>query len=833
MSRRPPASSADYMIVAINPALIMLLVGSVLFFLCEVFYRGQYEGRLTFICAMYVMGIVAVSRISMEEGAGYAAGFGAPLAGVVYLAFNTFVTFHGPLAAISPLLNAVFLLFTWWLAYRLTWDCTLLDDNADASGQGLLEAAGFDIATGLPVSTNAPQASNASSPVPARDERPRAPMNAAEKLLFEKEKYERERLDEPSFIQRWFEADRRPRAQGVWVLWFAAIALPIFGVMQWFVPSSEWGSRVWCLQLLLVYVGSSLALLLNTSFLSLRRYLRQRKLEMPLEMAGVWMIVGAVLIGGVMLFCLVLPRPGAEVAISQPPITFGNSGLTPSRWGIGNDGNKQQGGSGQAQPNQQQGSAPGKQSSGQNASQSSSTQGSQPSGSQSSGSQKSGSQSSGSQSSGSQSSGAKSQSSQQSGSSSQNPPPQSNSTNSANGQKSEQPSAQNQQQSSSQTSPGQQTSGQSPNKAPSNPSNSAQQPMPGSNSSQPNSSQPNSSQPNSAGKSPEGGSKAPSSQGGDKSGEKTPSGQASGKNSNNSSSDPSKGDPSKGDPSKGDPAKSDPSKANFEGEKDPSKTDNNSNKSPEASKTSPDDPAKTNQNNNSNSGGGSSQNTTSQPQKSNPQASSGSSSPSTPPRQSNFRLPSVQIPASLGNILKLLLWAAIAVGIVYCIIRYREQLVAAWKQLLDELAKLWARLFGGGDEDAAAAEAAATKAVVPPRPFASYMNPFTSGLAARMPPPQLMGHTLGAAEAFGRERGFPRDESETPHEYLARLFQQSPEAVQLAMAFAETYGQVAFGKGAPPQQAHATSKHLWQVMSSTPPPPPPMANRSELQTAQR
>jgi hypothetical protein len=829
MSRRPPATSADYMIVAINPALIMMLVGSVLFFLCEVFYRGQYEGRLTFICAMYVMGIVAVSRISMEEGTGYAAGFGAPLAAVVYIAFFKFVEFHGPLAALSPLLNAVFLIFTWWLAYNLTWDCTLLDDTADASGQGLLEAAGFDAVAGDAANGGAAPAANASSPVPAAPERPSGPMNAAEKLLAEREKYERDRTEPPSFFTTWFEADRRPRAQGVWVLWFAAIALPIFGVMQWFVPSDQWESRVWCLQLLLMYVGSSLALLLNTSFLSLRRYLRQRKLEMPLEMAGVWMIVGAALIGGVMLFCLVLPRPGAEVAISQPPITFGNSGLNPSSWGMGNDGKKQQGGSGQSQTNQQQGSS---------SSSSTSSQGSQSAGSKSQPSQSQGSQgqaSQGQSSSGAQSSG---------GSSPQNPPPQQNSSNASSGSK---PPPNSAQQNSGQPNSPQQNSQQAPTKSPSESgqqnsaqSNSGQQssgqpPMPNSNSSQPNSTQPNSPQPNSsqpnpaqqngstnpAAKSPESGSKSPGSQEGNKGGEKSPAGQQSGNNpdSKSSSNNPSSNDPSKGDPSKSEPGKN-----------DPSKTDATGNKSPEAGKTSPGDPAKTNQS--GNSGATSSQSNNSQPQQSNPQSSSGpSAQPPTPPRQSSFRLPSVQLPASLGNLLKLLLWAAIAVGIVYCLIRYREQIAAAWKQLLDELAKLWARLFGGGEVETAAAEAAATKVVTPPRPFASYPNPFATGLANRMPPPQLMGHTLAAAEAFGRERGFPRDESETPHEYLTRLFQQSPEVVQLALAFAETYGQVAFGGGAPPQQAHAASKRLWQVMSSTPPPPPPM-NGARLQTSQ-
>ena len=55
---------------------------------------------------------------------------------------------------------------------------------------------------------------------------------------------------------------------------------------------------------------SGLCLLLTTSFLGLRRYLRQRQVEMPLEMAATWLGVGVTLIVVMLLFCLLLPRPG-------------------------------------------------------------------------------------------------------------------------------------------------------------------------------------------------------------------------------------------------------------------------------------------------------------------------------------------------------------------------------------------------------------------------------------------------------------------------------------------------------------------------------------------
>src|SRR6187200_2677049 len=143
MARRPPATLADYVLVGINPALIMFLIGSLVFFLLQVFYRGAYDMRVSFVFAMYIMGAVCVCRISMEEGAGYASAFGGPLGLVAFIAINRFGEFQGGLSALSPVINAAIIALIWFLAYQLTWDCTLLDEQADASDQGLLEAVGL------------------------------------------------------------------------------------------------------------------------------------------------------------------------------------------------------------------------------------------------------------------------------------------------------------------------------------------------------------------------------------------------------------------------------------------------------------------------------------------------------------------------------------------------------------------------------------------------------------------------------------------------------------------------------------------------------------------
>src|ERR1700752_1427748 len=91
MARRSPETLADYLVVGICPALITLLVGSLMWFLVEVFYQGEYKGRLLWVMAMFVIAIVGIARISMEEGLAYASLFGAPLAGAIALAMAQFV----------------------------------------------------------------------------------------------------------------------------------------------------------------------------------------------------------------------------------------------------------------------------------------------------------------------------------------------------------------------------------------------------------------------------------------------------------------------------------------------------------------------------------------------------------------------------------------------------------------------------------------------------------------------------------------------------------------------------------------------------------------------
>jgi hypothetical protein len=58
MTRKPAKTTADYLAIAVCPALIMVLVGSLVFFLLQIGYSGQWTGRLQWVLFWFVFAMV-------------------------------------------------------------------------------------------------------------------------------------------------------------------------------------------------------------------------------------------------------------------------------------------------------------------------------------------------------------------------------------------------------------------------------------------------------------------------------------------------------------------------------------------------------------------------------------------------------------------------------------------------------------------------------------------------------------------------------------------------------------------------------------------------------
>ncbi|MCA9038793.1 MAG: hypothetical protein KDA65_00460 [Planctomycetaceae bacterium] len=257
----------DWLAKSLSPLLIMLMVGCLLYFFVNTFYQGYYAKRLYYIMGFFTFAAVFISRISINTGRIRAGVYGVALAIVTGLSIISYIEKPIPAMILAALI--------WWCAKKMTWDCTLINDEEDASGEGLLQHTGFE---------------KRLEPVEHR-----VPFW---KRLF------RKKSDE----------EHRPHAPGVWILYFSFAAIPVFGFGQFLIevdgPDGVGAEkRLLSFNLLLIYMAGALGLLLLTSLLGLRRYLKQRGLQIPMRIVTTWIGTGTVLILLLLLGSYFLPRP--------------------------------------------------------------------------------------------------------------------------------------------------------------------------------------------------------------------------------------------------------------------------------------------------------------------------------------------------------------------------------------------------------------------------------------------------------------------------------------------------------------------------------------------
>jgi hypothetical protein len=307
-AKKPHHTLADYMVIGLSPLLIMALIGSLVFFLLAILYKGTYAGRMEWTLFFFVFGAVLVCRISMMGEIANRAGLYRLILGLfTWMALQAYVEYppNSPLAPWRWALNLGFIVLIWWCAQRLTWDCTYIDDTIDASGKGVLESAGLDESAPSDKAEEDPDSESAEAPKEAK----KAPESTGFFAWWDR--YQRYSEDQK----------RRPHTPGVWVVYFSLAALPLFGLGQALIPANQLEQRRYTFWLLVIYVASGLGLLLTTCFLGLRRYLRQRQVQMPKAITGMWLTVGAILIGALLVLGAVLPRPNSE----YPLVDFGSA----------------------------------------------------------------------------------------------------------------------------------------------------------------------------------------------------------------------------------------------------------------------------------------------------------------------------------------------------------------------------------------------------------------------------------------------------------------------------------------------------------------------------
>ncbi|MEE2642176.1 MAG: hypothetical protein VX768_16220 [Planctomycetota bacterium] len=295
-----------WIVEAVAPALIMMMTGSLAFFLVEVFYYGAHVGRVKWVLGLFVFASVLISRISIEEGYEKATFYG------LFLGLATLVVLS-LLTEVQLLLSVIFIGTIWWFNNKLTWDCSVIDNTKDSTDRGLLARIGMDNETH--VATSPEDADNQNSNAGFENEDLTLGTSTEEDSKAE------------AWTQRFFSKKKLPNTPGVWVLILSLAAFPIFGFGQGFLADELRRQNAFfdfCL-----YLIGGLGLLVTTAMMGLQRYLQRRQATMPNSVALSWVACGVAMIGVILFFAWVLPRPYSEYAIAENPFKFTHQ----SQWG--------------------------------------------------------------------------------------------------------------------------------------------------------------------------------------------------------------------------------------------------------------------------------------------------------------------------------------------------------------------------------------------------------------------------------------------------------------------------------------------------------------------
>ncbi len=283
----------EILLEVIAPALIMLMLGSMFFFLVEILYRDDYRFAVHWVFALYVFAIVLIGRISIMEGFFRAQFFAAALMIAVFV--HTGVGPHWVLVILS-----------WWAASKLTWDCTFIDESRDVTGQGLVSAAldRWKIFRDKFSQVWRGKISLADAIEP--EQPPESNSSWAD--------------DHSTSVTRWMKElvwkRKRKNTPGLWAFFFFTAGLFIFGFGQLFIEATQ-RARNFSLRMFAIYLFAGLGLMMFISLIGLFRYLKQRGTEMPDSIARAWLAAGtifAIVLVGAVLF---IPWPNSGLSLSS------------------------------------------------------------------------------------------------------------------------------------------------------------------------------------------------------------------------------------------------------------------------------------------------------------------------------------------------------------------------------------------------------------------------------------------------------------------------------------------------------------------------------------
>jgi hypothetical protein len=175
--------------------------------------------------------------------------------------------------------------------------------------------------------------------------------------------------------------------------------------------------------------------------------------------------------------------------------------------------------------------------------------------------------------------------------------------------------------------------------------------------------------------------------------------------------------------------------------------------------------------------------------------------------------PIQNIASSLGGlagVLKVLLYAALAIILAVLIWKYREQILRAIADIIRAIREL----FVGGRSNVAVDHGGVAAAVLP-KSFGEFQDPFLTGQHARLAPEELVRYTFAAFEAWAYDRGRPRSPDCTPQELIAAAVDPESPIYAEARQLVRMYGEVAYASRRVSREAAGRLREIWQLMRET------------------
>ena len=226
---REPPTATDYVVTALSPVLVMLMVGSLVFFLVEVLYAGKYSGRLLYTLFFFVAGGGAGRPHRHRDRRRAARPLRPhPRRASTYLALLGLrrVPGGGWLSRTAGSSTSASCSI-WWSAHKLTWDCTHIDEKQKGPAAACFRPPALDADAGR------------------GDRRPRlaATRRGARKPKRKTARGNKKKARSPARLaalglgssgtRSTRDAKRKgPHTPGVWVIYFALAALPLFALGQ-------------------------------------------------------------------------------------------------------------------------------------------------------------------------------------------------------------------------------------------------------------------------------------------------------------------------------------------------------------------------------------------------------------------------------------------------------------------------------------------------------------------------------------------------------------------------------------------------------------------------